>query len=571
MQLSFPSLPSDPATGTLPALNPSTDGIAVATPAPTTGMPANTLAGFAQLLAAFGQPVAATANPADIAADEVAAESPENPLMAATATSVSGSGTATAWTTLQAALQNNAPVLCGTPQIPGQGGQSAAATSPRGKRSLIEESDAQALAMATTTNVAAGALPSPTDGAVSSGTPETIAPARAFAAYNAKSLSGRALLSATVPATTSPDAAVGATGNKSTLGAPNQFEASGPLANAGQEGGNAPTDCSLADAGTGSNPASSGLQDSPQASSVNGLQPEPTGPSIASVATTGQNSDHLPLPTGLDAMVQQNFNAAAAQSLSTGEGAGLLPEKIAASVAALLDRNASAIKGSPKSFVPTSAKGLTQSDPAFGIGVAERPLTMPVGSTLAHQNVPETAAVASALTATESRQQTDAMPPPVALTSTAHRAVEAVLSVTDRFAARDQHSVNLQFSVGGTDLNVRVELRAGEVHTTFRTDSAELRAALSSEWQAITGQNQGDRSSRLAPPVFTANNQGGTSFSGEGAPRQQNQEQRANGDTAARNFSNQTRATSSTTSSAVVAAPASRSVSANSVHLHTLA
>ncbi len=89
--------------------------------------------------------------------------------------------------------------------------------------------------------------------------------------------------------------------------------------------------------------------------------------------------------------------------------------------------------------------------------------------------------------------------------ASAHRAVEAVLVAADRFSSGDQHSVNLQFSVGGTDLNVRVEMRADEVRATFRTDSPELRSALAHEWQAAGNSAAGERSLRLAQPVFTSN------------------------------------------------------------------
>ena len=97
--------------------------------------------------------------------------------------------------------------------------------------------------------------------------------------------------------------------------------------------------------------------------------------------------------------------------------------------------------------------------------------------------------------------ETPAAPIPVA---SAHRAVEAVLVAADRFSSGDQHSVTLQFSVGDTELNVRVELRADEVRATFHTDSPELRDALSHEWQAAQASSPSERSFRLAPPVITS-------------------------------------------------------------------
>jgi hypothetical protein len=105
--------------------------------------------------------------------------------------------------------------------------------------------------------------------------------------------------------------------------------------------------------------------------------------------------------------------------------------------------------------------------------------------------------------------------------ATAQQAVEAVLTAAEQFTSREQQSVKLHFSVGGTDLSVRVELRANQVHATFHSDSPELNSALAHEWQgsALThawqgaalvhqwpsanGAEAGDRLPRFAPPAFT--------------------------------------------------------------------
>ncbi len=229
--------------------------------------------------------------------------------------------------------------------------------------------------------------------------------------------------------------------------------------------------------------------------------------------------------------------------------------------------------GDTKSILASSHKGLAQAESDLGIAVAKHDATMPAGSTFVRSNVSEAPPVVAASSATETRSSTDAVPPPVALPSSAQRAVDAVLNATDRFAARDQHSVNLQFSVGGADLSVRVELRSGEVHTTFRTDSADLRAALSNEWNSVTSQSNADRSTRLAPPVFTTNEHSGssTSFSGDGASRQRDPESRGgSGGPAAYGTPRRGAVTTNTTSNPSTA-PVTRSVSSNSVHLHTLA
>lgn len=87
--------------------------------------------------------------------------------------------------------------------------------------------------------------------------------------------------------------------------------------------------------------------------------------------------------------------------------------------------------------------------------------------------------------------------------SLAHQAVETILNVVDAQRSREAEAgvVNLHFRFAGEDLAVRVQLRGGEVHTQFRTDSAELRAALASEWRAVVGQGS-ETGVRLIEPVF---------------------------------------------------------------------
>jgi len=88
--------------------------------------------------------------------------------------------------------------------------------------------------------------------------------------------------------------------------------------------------------------------------------------------------------------------------------------------------------------------------------------------------------------------------------SLAHRAVETVVAVVDAQAAsrlQPTPGVSLRFRVGEEDLAVRIELRGGEVHTEFRTDSPDLRVALQHEWRALASRP--DAAVRLSEPVFT--------------------------------------------------------------------
>ena len=224
-----------------------------------------------------------------------------------------------------------------------------------------------------------------------------------------------------------------------------------------------------------------------------------------------------------------------------------------------------------KSFLGAQSKEVTEGAPNVGTGVADSSPTMPAGSTLARSNTSDVAAVTATATSSEVRAEASPLPQPVALTSTAHRAVEAVLSATERFAARDQHSVDLQFSVGGADLKVRVELRAGEVHTTFRTDSDELRAALSNEWQSVATTSDAERPVRLAPPVFASSGGNGGAPSDDGASRQRGHQSQGTPSERFTSGSSSRLSVSSAPSFGTAAVAPSRSASANSVHLHTLA
>jgi hypothetical protein len=112
---------------------------------------------------------------------------------------------------------------------------------------------------------------------------------------------------------------------------------------------------------------------------------------------------------------------------------------------------------------------------------------------------------------------------PVEPVSTAHEAVEVVLKAVEQAASQDQKSVNLRFSVGELDLSVRVELHANQVRTTFRTDSPELRAALSQEWEAVAA-NPGERTIKMVPAFVTASEHSAlNSFSGDTSSRQRDQ------------------------------------------------
>jgi hypothetical protein len=101
--------------------------------------------------------------------------------------------------------------------------------------------------------------------------------------------------------------------------------------------------------------------------------------------------------------------------------------------------------------------------------------------------------------------------------ASARLAVDAVVKLVDAQTGRSQapvSAVSLNFKFGSDDLAIRVEWRNGEVHTQFRTDSADLRSALASQWQAMAPSAAG-RTTQFADPVFSAG--GGSSASTTGA------------------------------------------------------
>lgn len=115
----------------------------------------------------------------------------------------------------------------------------------------------------------------------------------------------------------------------------------------------------------------------------------------------------------------------------------------------------------------------------------------------------------------------------------AERAVATVSNLVDtQFNASMQKSgsVQLRLKFGGEDLSVRVELRGGAVHTDFRTDSPELRAALNREWQAVASQSS-ESLRRFVEPVFSPSSSHGgdssPSFGRQQAAQQDLPQQRA--------------------------------------------
>ncbi len=175
-----------------------------------------------------------------------------------------------------------------------------------------------------------------------------------------------------------------------------------------------------------------------------------------------------------------------------------------------------------KTLLNVDIDGFTGMDKPVGIDVAKNEVIM-AASAHSHSDFgPVLALLPTWPTAVVSGRNHDFSQVETEVTApaeAAHRAVEAILSAVERFAGAERHSVNLDFSIAGHELSVRVELRADEVRATFCTNSPELRAALAQEWQAVSGGNAREGSVKLGAPIFTANASAGessaaSSFSG---------------------------------------------------------
>lgn len=164
-------------------------------------------------------------------------------------------------------------------------------------------------------------------------------------------------------------------------------------------------------------------------------------------------------------------------------------------------------------------------------------------------------------------------PTPVAATSApivvqAPRLVEEIRAIADRISLIDRNSVEVRFDFNDAEkLLVRVEYRDGTVHTTFRTDSSQLRDVISTEWQAQAATAE-QRSYRVADPVFNSTETKQQEFSslGDGSGRQRPNDQPVQSGPSP--FGTFGRNASSTTTAAATL-PAARSETSR--HLHTFA
>jgi len=178
-----------------------------------------------------------------------------------------------------------------------------------------------------------------------------------------------------------------------------------------------------------------------------------------------------------------------------------------------------------KKSLSVDGKDLTSPSKSIGTSAANRENVMPYSA------VNKSPAVEFSTTARDGIQANVAADAKTEATVATHapRLVQEIRQIADRISVVDRNSVEMRFDFSATDrLSVRVEYRDGIVHTTFRTDSAELRDAISHEWQGQAAADQ--RPYRMAEPVYsqtTSNRQDFSSLGGDGSGRQRAFEQPA--------------------------------------------
>ena len=260
------------------------------------------------------------------------------------------------------------------------------------------------------------------------------------------------------------------------------------------------------------------------------LNKEPSGRAEAS-GVDGSPFASNPKTTGIQHPVAAGQEKVGGPSLSEAtnldgtEVNHVIGEKIAAEFARAADRIAPSKKEAQRLPLDADMEGVETSYGRVGINVAKpethMPLTAsnPTSTAVAMENVSFEAMPLSFDALVNERAEGSA----AQMSHVARRAVESVLNASEQVVAGDQRSVRLQFTVGGEELAVRVEMRGDTVHTTFRTDSPELRSALAHEWQSVSAQS-GGRTQRLADPVFASsssgNGQGMSSDSGAAHQRE---------------------------------------------------
>ncbi|MEO6006195.1 MAG: hypothetical protein ABIZ04_26345 [Opitutus sp.] len=251
-----------------------------------------------------------------------------------------------------------------------------------------------------------------------------------------------------------------------------------------------------------------------------------------------------------------------------------VPEKFAEAVFRQPERAPSIQKTGVKSTVSVDPKQLMEGYGRIGINVAKPESSMSATSFTSNPAPALTVNPSAGVlpVSFDARVADSGSQSPAPTEQAARRAVESALAVAEQFAPGEQRSVRLQFNVGGEDLAVRVELRGDQVHTTFRTDSPELRTALAREWQAVSTSQSSERGQRLADPVF-ASSSSGQSLSGDSGAAHRRDPETRQAQFAAHEANQMRRIlrSPSTIGASPVSSPAASAQPSTSLRLHTFA
>ncbi len=253
-------------------------------------------------------------------------------------------------------------------------------------------------------------------------------------------------------------------------------------------------------------------------------------------ASTEENHDDVSAPEILSVGVTTSETKVPAATVPAADRKTVpadAQEKIAPLPAVLRDLEKNAAKAVEKYFLDPVQKAVTAVNTSVGIAVAKVNAAMssesPTRTKSAPLVEPSAAFVFSGETAPTATLTVDA-PAPVATVRETLAAVISAVDAIERRADVQQKSVDLNFHVGNEKLGLRVELKDGAVHTTFRTESPEMSSALSREWHSVV-PTAFAREVRLAEPVFhTVAASGSDSSStslGQGAQHQQREQPKA--------------------------------------------
>jgi len=248
---------------------------------------------------------------------------------------------------------------------------------------------------------------------------------------------------------------------------------------------------------------------------------QPAGPTAfeTAVAAIQAKAAQQPVteaaPATPPAAAAPTVSAAAVTAASAAQGA-----KIAVPAAKDSSSGAAISKAVAKKIQNADSNAVTSSPAPLGTAVAKVPAVMPAtAATERHASVPSVPEVASVGSSSSGPSLTPSSAP-TETASTAQSAVQAALTAAELVSSSAPgKAVNLQFSLGNADLNLRVELVNGRVHATFATDSAQLRSDLANEWQT-SSTSAAHGSLNLAQPTFTSATSGRSLGSGDSAPQQ---------------------------------------------------